>query len=176
MLIRILRIVMAFLVGCFAAALAMVLFVLTPSEILGLPPDVRADRLAKSLELATFVSAQMALFSAPFALVTVAVGEMLQKRSWSYYAAAGLIIAGLGFFAQHASEQIGQPTIVNNYAFTAFAVAGFLGGLLYWLLAGRFAGPRHRPMTAPLEGRNDPAAPGRIATAATDRSLQATDA
>jgi len=142
MVIRLLGVLAAFLVSCLAAALAMVLFVLTPAEIAGLPPDVRADRVAKGMELAGFVAAQFALFSTPFALVAAALGEMLRNRSWTYYVLAGLAIAGLGFFAQQSTEQAGQPTIANNYALTAFLTSGFVGGLVYWIVRGRFAGGR----------------------------------
>jgi drug/metabolite transporter (DMT)-like permease len=140
MAIRLLGVLAAFLVSCLAAALAMVLFVLTPAEIAGLPPDVRADRVTKSIELTGFVAAQFALFSTPFALVVAAVGEMIRNRSWTYYVLAGLAIAGLGFFAQQSTEQAGQPTIANNYALTAFLTSGFVGGLVYWIIRGRFAG------------------------------------
>jgi hypothetical protein len=150
MLVRLLRILVAFALGCFAASVTLILFVFTPSEILGLPPDVRADRLGKAVELAAFAAIQIALFSAPFALVASALGEMMTRRFWSYYALAGLLMAGAGFFAQRTAEQIGQPTIANNYALTAFLTAGFVGGLVYWMVAGRFAGRRVR-VTRPLE-------------------------
>ncbi|MGD9806080.1 MAG: hypothetical protein AB7E81_14590 [Hyphomicrobiaceae bacterium] len=150
MLVRLLRILLAFALACFAAALTMVLFVFTPSEIVGLPPDVRADRLGKAMELATYVAVQIALFGGPFALVSIAIGEMLRKRSFAYYALTGLIIAGLGFFAQRTTEQFGQPTIANNYAFAAFLVSGFIGGFVYWIVSGRFAGHRI-PIIRPLE-------------------------
>ena len=151
MLLRLLRIVLAFALGCFAASMTMVLFVFTPSEILGLPPDVRADRLGKAIQLATYAAVQIALFAAPLAFVTTAIGEMLGKRGWSYYALSGLVVAGLGFFAQRTTEQIGQPTIANNYALTAFLLAGFIGGLVYWIVGGRFAG-RSVQITRPLAG------------------------
>lgn len=143
MFAKLLRILFGFALACLAGGLAMVLFVFTPSEIAGLPPDVAGDRLGKSFELAAVVAVQAALFSAPFALVAVAMGEALRNRDWTYYVIAGLIIAGIGFFAQHSTEQTGQPTIVNNYALTAFLTSGFVAGMMYWILSGRFAGGRH---------------------------------
>lgn len=118
----------------------MVLFVLTPAEILGLPPDVRLDRLGKAIELATLAGAQIALFSAPFVFVSVIIGELLGKRSWLYYTLTGMLVSALGLFAQQTTEHIGQPTIANNYALTAFLVSGFVSGLVYWMTAGRLAG------------------------------------
>jgi hypothetical protein len=151
MMMRLLGGLVGFILGCLAAGLAMVLFVLTPAELAGLPPDVATDRMGKALELAVFVAVQAALFSAPLALVGAAGGEFLQNRNWTYYALIGLLIAGFGFYAQHSTEQIGQPTIANNYALTAFLTAGFVGGFVYWLVSGRHAGKR---------GGNSSARPG----------------
>lgn len=139
---RLLRILVGFIAACLGAGLAMVLFVVTPAELSGLPPDVATDRMTKALQLAVFVAAQTALFAAPLALVVAAVGEWRHNREWTYYAIAGIIIAVTGFLAQHSAEQVGQKTIVNNYAITAFVTAGFIGGLLYWLVSGRLAGGR----------------------------------
>lgn len=150
MLVRLLRILLAFALACLAAGLTMILFVFTPVEIIGLPPDVRADRVGKALELAGFVAVQVALFSSPFALLCIALGEMTGLRTSSYYSAVAVVIAAVGYFAQRSTEQIGQPTIANNYALTAFLVSGLVAGLVYWLAAGRYAG-RRVTITAPLE-------------------------
>lgn len=155
MIKKTLRILFGFALACFGAGLTMVLFVLTPGEIIGLPPDVAADRLAKGFELAVFVAIQAALFSAPFALVATGLGEALRNRDWTFYAIFGLAIAGLGFFAQHSTEQAGQPTIVNNYALTAFLTAGFVGGMLYWILSGRNAGGGVLGSTGPTDAIAD---------------------
>jgi nitrate/nitrite transporter NarK len=161
MLVRVLRILLGFAVGCFASGLTLVLFVFPPSELAGLPSDVRADRLGSAIELATYLAAQVALFSAPFAFVSLAIGEMLGRRRWTYYAMTGLLIAGLGFFVQRPTGEIGQPTIGNNYALTAFLASGFAGGFLYWVVAGRFSGRRVQ-ITRPLEpaARQSAASPG----------------
>lgn len=140
MFLRVLRMMIGFTAACFGAAATLVLFVMTPGEIAGLPPDVAGDRIGKAAELAMSVAAQVALFSVPFALAAAAFGEITGRRTWTYYVIAGLAIAGLGFLAQHSTERIGQPTIVNNYALTAFMTAGFVAGLLYWIFSGRRAG------------------------------------
>lgn len=158
-----LRILIGFAVACLGAGLTMVLFVLTPSEIAGLPPDVAGDRLSKAFDLALVVAGQVALFSAPLALIMAVWGELWGKREWTFYVIFWLAIAGLGFFAQHQTEQVGQPTIVNNYALTAFLTAGFVSGMLYWLLSGRVAGSRRakvaKPVTASADTSADSPAP-----------------
>jgi hypothetical protein len=150
MLLRLIRILLAFAVGCFAASLTMILFVLTPAEIIGLPANVRADRLGNAIELAALAAIHIGLFTGPLAFVIVALGELMPRRAWSYYALSGILMSGIGFFAQRTTAQIGQPTIANNYALTAFLAAGFVGGLVYWIVAGRFAG-RNVEIARPLE-------------------------
>lgn len=156
MLVRVLRILLAFALACFAAALTLVLFVLTPAEIQSLPAGVRADRVGSVLQLALPVAVHIALFSAPLVLVSIAISEMLGIRRWIYHALTGLLVSGLGFFAQRSAEQIGQPTIVNNYALTAFLVSGFVGGLAYWIFAGRFAGQHPRIAEPPQHDAGSP--------------------
>ena len=157
---RLLRVLIGFVLGCLAAGLALVLFVFTPGEFAGLPPDVAISRFPQLMRLAAFVAAQAALFAAPFALVIAVIGEWQRNRNWTFYALAGLLMALLGFLAQHSTEQVGQPTIVNNYALTAFATSGFVGGLVYWLFSGRFAGGR----VAPVPSDSAAAAPASPAT------------
>ena len=140
MLGRIINILLSFLVACFAAGLTKVLFATTPSELANLAPDVAADRMSKVIESGLFAAVISAMFAAPFALVAAAISEWRRLRSLTYYALTGLGIALIGFLAHFSAEPQGAPTIVNNYALTAFLTAGFVGGLTYWLLHGRHAG------------------------------------
>ena len=156
MLVRSLRVLLAFALACFAAALTLVLFVLTPGEILGLSSAIRADRVGNAFELTALVTVHIALFSAPLVLVSAVISEMLAIRQWIYHTLTGLLVAGLGFFVQRSTEQIGLPAIVNNYALTAFLVAGFVGGLVYWIVAGRFAGQGVATARPPGTGAGSP--------------------
>jgi hypothetical protein len=97
------------------------------------------------------------------ALVAVAMAEWRGIDDWLYYTPVALLIAGVGFLAQYVSELQGAPTIINNYAFTAFMTGGFTAGLVYWLVAGRHAAARRR--AADAEAEADSAA-GRAAAAA----------
>ena len=146
---RIINVLISFILACLAAGLTKVLFATTPSELASLPPDVAADKMAKVLDFTLSAGVVNALFAAPFALVAAAIGEWRRMRNWIYYALTGVAIALVGFLAQYSSEAQGTPTIVNNYALTAFLTAGFVGGLVYWLFAGRSAGghPHLTPST-----------------------------
>lgn len=143
MLGRLIRVLLGFAVACLAAGFAKAFFATTPSELSSLPPDVAADRMSRVLESGIFAGVQHLLFSAPFALVAAAIGEWRSIRNWTYYALVGMAIALLGFATLYTNEVQGQATIVNNYAFSAFLTAGFVGGLVYWLFSGRVAGDSH---------------------------------
>lgn len=140
---RLLTILIGFVLACLAAGATTVAFVVTPAEIAGLDWSTAAGRLSVAGLMALASAIQSAIFSAPMALLAVGIGEWMRQRTWTYYAVSGLVIAVLGFLAQYLSEAQGQPTIVNNYAFTAFAAAGFVAGFVYWMVAGRKAGRSH---------------------------------
>ena len=142
---RLIKILIGFALACLAAGLTKVLFATTPSELANLPPDLAADKMSKVFESGVFAGIVSAMFAAPFALVAAAIGEWRRLRDWVYYAAAGVAIALIGLLAQYSGEAQGAPTIVNNYALGAYLTAGFVGGLVYWLFAGRTAGGLHAP-------------------------------
>jgi hypothetical protein len=56
----------------------------------------------------------------------------------------------------------GQPSIFNYYALGAFLAVGVLGGLAYWLVAGRRAGGKRGdvppPPTAAPTAESEPVA------------------
>lgn len=142
----ILRVLVGFIVACFAAALCTLLFVYTPEEVLGwfttLPAEERGDRFAVFGLLWLAAATQSAIFSALFALVAVVVAEWRKVHAWTYYAIAGIVIAVLGFAAQWMAEPTGQNwSVVNShYPLVAFITTGFVAGFAYWIVAGRHAG------------------------------------
>ncbi|MFV0297882.1 MAG: hypothetical protein ACK5JT_17385 [Hyphomicrobiaceae bacterium] len=73
------------------------------------------------------------------ALAIIIIGEVSRIRSFSYYVAGGGIamavmplMAAVGSFGLGSSGNLGSTWPV-------FATAGFAGGFLYWLVAGRTA-------------------------------------
>jgi len=68
------------------------------------------------------------------AVLAVIVAEVIQVRNILYYlVAGGLSVAALPLLASTGD------TGFNLHTLTIFATAGFCGGLLYWLMAGRNA-------------------------------------
>jgi hypothetical protein len=136
------RFLLGFAVACLVAGAATVAFVITPIDIATLPAELRPERLGSAGTLSLLAATHSAIFSLPFALIAAVIAERRCIRSWVYYAIIGILIAFAGFGAEYLNEVGGQPTIVNTYAARAFLAVGFLGGIAYWLVAGRRAGGR----------------------------------
>ena len=72
------------------------------------------------------------------AAIAAIVGEALRIRSWMYYVlAGGAAMAAIPVLASPRSDQL--PVLPIGQYMTIFAAAGFVGGFVYWLLAGRSA-------------------------------------
>jgi hypothetical protein len=136
------RVLLGFILACLAAALTKVLFAFPPTELANLSQDEVVDKLLLTFPIAT----HMALFSSVMALVAIAFSELRNIREWLFYALGGVVMSLLGFAAQVSSQTEGQTWSVtaNNYPLLAFVTSGFVGGVVYWLYAGRHAG--HAPV------------------------------
>jgi hypothetical protein len=72
------------------------------------------------------------------ALLVILIGELASIRSATYYIAAG----GAALVAIPLLAQVGQTgtfVLPEQMVWLVFATAGFAGGFVYWLLAGRTA-------------------------------------
>lgn len=138
---RMLWVVTAFCVAA-AAALA-VLFALgalwAGSELRSAAPqDPMLQHAAPLFGMVLFAGTVAPALNALPALVAVVAGEVLRLRSWMYYVLAGG--ASLAVVPLLAAPQGADLTaIVASQYMPIFAAAGFAGGFIYWLLAGRQA-------------------------------------
>ncbi len=79
------------------------------------------------------------------ALVAIVIGEALHIRSWMYYVlAGGAALLAVPLLAGAPGELAFAPAdlmvaLPSGQYMTIFAAAGFVGGFVYWLLAGRNA-------------------------------------
>jgi hypothetical protein len=72
------------------------------------------------------------------AAIAAIVGEALRLRSWMYYVlAGGAALAAIPLPVQAPAADM--PDWPASQYMTIFAAAGFAGGFVYWLLAGRRA-------------------------------------
>ena len=150
MLLRVLSILAGYVAACIAFALVLVAFVCTPTELASAEPG----RFSMAGFQLVASSVQVIIFAAPLAIVATAIAEWRGVHDWIFYAMVAILIAGVGFLAQYVSELQGAPTIVNNYAFTAFMTGGFVAGMVYWLIAGRSAAERLRAAESDAAGRS----------------------
>ena len=141
LLARAVRVIVAF---ALAAALALSLLFLLGANAAGeelrdgYRPDGELAALVETLSLllggTSFLLALAPTLTLLPAFVAVLVGEVAAIRSSLYYIVAG----GLALLAL---PLLGSPpdTRFDPRFMAIFATAGFAGGLLYWLLAGRKA-------------------------------------
>ena len=148
-MITLLRVLFGFIIACLVAGVVTVAFVVPPADIASLPAGAQSEHLANAGVLALLAATHSAIFAFPFAMLANGIGEMWHVRSWLYYAVVGLLIGAGGFVAYYANEVVGQPSIFNSYALTAFLTIGTLGGLAYWLVAGRRAGGKRADVPPP---------------------------
>jgi hypothetical protein len=72
------------------------------------------------------------------AAIAAIVGEALRIRSWMYYVlAGGAALTAIPLLASPPTDSL--PALPAGQYMTIFAAAGFVGGFVYWLLAGREA-------------------------------------
>jgi hypothetical protein len=99
------------------------------------PDEIPINASFDLLRLAmSFISVQAVL---P-ALLLVIIGEVARIRSALYYVAGG----GAALAMVPLMERLGQPMTVLDLSpvvWQVLATAGFAGGFVYWLLAGRKA-------------------------------------
>jgi len=130
-----LRVVIGFAIACLVAGFVQVLFAVTPAELV-----VAGDnRLGEAAIWGLFSATETAVFAAPFALLSAVISEWQGIRSFAYHAFVAMAIAVAGFGMLHLTEAASEASIVNSYSMAAYLTSGFVGGLIYWLFAGRRA-------------------------------------
>jgi cell division protein FtsW (lipid II flippase) len=138
-----LRILVGIILAYLAAAATTILFSFPPTALQSLAPDERSQVFS----LIPRAAVHMAIFSMPLALLVMAVGERRRWRDWAYYAVSAIILSLIGFFSIYLQEnpQQGWSIASSNYPLIAFLMSGFVGGIAYWFVSGRFAGGPHAP-------------------------------
>jgi hypothetical protein len=99
---------------------------------------------------AFFATGLVVTFALLPAVLVIVVSEVARMRSFIYYGVGGALVALAAYYGSDISVQLENTTDVTPVANTLqlAAAAGILGGLAYWLIAGRNAG-RWRERSAP---------------------------
>ncbi len=135
---RIIVVAFAFFLATLAAGF--VLFTLGLERVTGelhrLGPD--NDTISTSLSMMDQGLALVAGVSIIPALLVIFTGEIARIRSLIYYlAGGGLALAAVPLLAR--VQQSGGFVMPEHAVWQVFATAGFAGGFVYWLIAGRNA-------------------------------------
>ena len=116
----------------------------------GYAPEPGHPTIAPALYFSVpFVALFVAYFGFVPAAVVILIAEVLGRRDWLFYALGGAVIAVIFLgFAHHVSD--GDFDITGTNARLAIVGAGMVGGIFYWLSAGRWAGSwRREPLPDP---------------------------
>ena len=101
------------------------------------PGDPLIDLLAEPFAAVLFIGAVTPALTALPGLAAAIVGEVLHIRSFTYYVlTGGLALAAIPLLVTGEGGAFVAPSA--DYM-TIFASAGFVGGAVYWLIAGRGA-------------------------------------
>jgi phosphotransferase system glucose/maltose/N-acetylglucosamine-specific IIC component len=81
------------------------------------------------------------------ALIVIVFAEVARMRSFIYYGVGGALVGLASYFGSDISVRLENTTDVApvNNALQLAAAAGIIGGLAYWLIAGRNAGRWREP-------------------------------
>lgn len=148
----IVRIVLGFAAACLAAGFIQVLFAVTPAELVA----AGEARWSAAINWALLSSAHIAVFAAPFALISISASEWLGIRSFAYHTIIAMCIAVVGFGLILMTEAPSEASIVNSYAMAAYLTSSFIAGFLYWVLSGRLAIRRDNEELLAMEGQFRP--------------------
>jgi hypothetical protein len=76
------------------------------------------------------------------ALLVIVIAEAARMRSFIYYGVGGALVGLASYFGSNISVRLENTTDVApvGNALQLVAAAGIIGGLAYWLIAGRNAG------------------------------------
>jgi hypothetical protein len=141
---RIIVIAFALIVSVMAAGVALAIGIIAPDwPWLDSDPFERVTFFVVSFFATSFIGATAFV---P-ALLLIVLAEAGRMRSLLYYAAAGAAVGLASYFGSDVELRLENTTDVSPvfHPLQLAAAAGIVGGLMYWLLAGRNAGRWRSP-------------------------------
>ncbi|MEI9429933.1 hypothetical protein [Mesorhizobium sp. Cs1299R1N3] len=95
-----------------------------------------------------FVALFVAYFGFAPAAIIILIAEILGRRDWLFYALAGALVAGV-FLGLVDNIRDSVFAVTETSAIMAVLGGGMVGGIFYWLSAGRWAGSWRKDEKAP---------------------------
>ena len=142
---RIIVIAIALIVASMVAGITLTIGIIAPDwPWLDSDPVERVMFFTVSFFATSFIGATAFV---PAVLLIVAA-EIMRLRSLLYYAAAGAVVGLTSYFGSNVELRLENTTDVSPvfHPLQLAAAAGIIGGLAYWLLAGRNAGRWREPV------------------------------
>jgi hypothetical protein len=147
-LVRFAVILVGYVVGSLAASAFLNILVLAH---LGYTPANPEPTATASLYFSVpFVALFVAYFAFMPAAVVILIAEVLGRRDWLFYALGGAVIAVVFLGFVHSVGDANFDVTATN-ARLAVIGCGMVGGIFYWLSAGRWAGSWRRAALPDLE-------------------------
>ncbi|MEI9410999.1 hypothetical protein [Mesorhizobium salmacidum] len=116
---------------------------------LGYAPAQAHPAAAASLYFSIpFVALFVAYFGFMPAAIVILIAEILGRRDWLFYALAGALVAGV-FLGLVDNIRDSAFAVTETSAIMAVLGGGMVGGIFYWLSAGRWAGSWWKDEKAP---------------------------
>jgi hypothetical protein len=135
---RLILVPIALLFGAGTAAMVAVFLGLQKITVAMAGKEGGAETVTAYWDIAIQGGALIAALTLLPALIVVIVGEVVRIRSWLYYMVGGGVSLGLlPLLAQ--SQMPDLASMPPAALWQVLATAGFAGGLVYWLIAGRTA-------------------------------------
>ncbi|MGA8970288.1 MAG: hypothetical protein WB499_13820 [Pseudolabrys sp.] len=141
---RIIVILFALMVAIVAAGIALAIGIVAPDWAgADSDPFERVSFFIVSFFATSFVGAVAFL---P-AMVVIVIAEAARLRNFLYYGVGGALVALASYYGSDISVRLENTTDVTpvGNALQLAAAAGIIGGLVYWLIAGRNAGRWREP-------------------------------
>jgi len=136
---RIIVIFFALIVAGMAAGVALAIGIVAPDW-----PTMDSDPVERVsfFILAFFATSFVGAVATLPALVLIVYAEAARMRSFLYYGVAGAAVGLASYFGSDVSSRLENTTDVTpvGHALQLAAAAGIIGGIVYWLIAGRRAG------------------------------------
>ena len=145
-LVRFAVILFGYIVASLAAsAFLNVLFLAS----LGYAPEHAHPTATASLYFSVpFVALFIAYFAFMPAAIVILISEIFRRRDWLFYALAGGVVAAVFLSFVHRNADINFD-VTDPRAIAAVIGCGMVGGIFYWLSAGRWAGSWWQAATSP---------------------------
>jgi phosphotransferase system glucose/maltose/N-acetylglucosamine-specific IIC component len=144
---RIIVILVALILAIMAAGITLAIGIIAPDWAgIDSDPVERLSFFIVSFFATSFVGAVAILPAA----VLIVISEAARLRSFLFYGVGGALVGLASYYGSDISVRLENTTDVPPVAnaLQLAAAAGIIGGLVYWLVAGRNAGRWHEPKSA----------------------------